>query len=193
MFSGKEKVKIINKLMPLNRYGLLIRLVNEEDAEFIFNLRTDPSLARFIHKISHEIKDQIKWIKEYKIREAHGMEFYFISIDPVNNEKQGVNRIYNFAGNTFELGSWIYSKKCDFTKSILGDIIVREIAFDYLQFDICVFEVRKQNKTVINYHKRYHPEQIGENDLNVYFKLTKETFNKEKNIFLNLLGYGDNK
>ena len=68
MFSGEEKVKIINKLLPLNRYGILLRLVTEEDAEFIFSLRTDPSLSRFVHQISHKIEDQIKWIKEYKIR-----------------------------------------------------------------------------------------------------------------------------
>jgi hypothetical protein len=33
----------------LDRYGLHVRLVREEDAEFILSLRTDPKLSRFIH------------------------------------------------------------------------------------------------------------------------------------------------
>lgn len=190
MLSGLEKYEKIGNLLPLHKYGQVFRLVDESDSEFIFMLRTDPKLSRFIHKVSSKVIDQIKWISEYKKREQKGLEFYFISINPKTGERQGVSRIYNFSNDSYELGSWIYLPDNDLSKSILGDIAVREIAFDDLLFNICTFEVRKENKAVIRYHNGYSPEQIGEDGINYYFRLTKTAFNSSKYKYLKIFGYG---
>ena len=42
------------------------------------------------------------WIREYKLREKSGDEFYFISFDPVNGERLGVFRLYNFRDDFLE-------------------------------------------------------------------------------------------
>lgn len=190
MLSGTEKYNRLKSLLPLQKYGQIFRLVDESDADFIFMLRTDPKLSRYLNKVSSNIIDQIRWITEYKNRELNGEEFYFISINPETGERQGVSRIYNFRDDIYELGSWIYLPDTDISKSILGDIAVREIAYDYLQFNICTFEVRKENKTVIRYHMGYSPEKIGEDELNYYFRLTKFTFNNNKYKYLKIFGYG---
>ena len=39
----------------LDKYGLHVRLVNEDDAEFIVSLRTDPKLSRFIHDTGNDV------------------------------------------------------------------------------------------------------------------------------------------
>lgn len=190
MFSGPQKFEIIQNLVPILKYGSMLRLVDESDAEFIFMLRTNSVLSRFIHKVGASVNDQIAWIREYKKREIQGEEFYFISLNPETGSRQGLNRIYNFRGNEFELGSWLYMPDDDISKSILGDIAVREIAFEHLLFDICNFEVRKGNKSVVRYHKGYSPELTGEDEENYYFKLFKTTFNSKKNKYLSIFGYG---
>ena len=176
--------------MPMLKYGSMLRLVDESDAEFIFMLRTNSLLSRFIHKVGKNVIDQITWIREYKKREIRGEEFYFISLNPETESRQGLNRIYNFRGDEFELGSWLYLPNDDISKSILGDIAVREIAFDYLLFDACNFEVRKGNKSVVRYHQGYSPELTGEDEENYYFKLLRTTFNSKKYKYLSIFGYG---
>jgi hypothetical protein len=190
MLSGRQKKDLILNTLPLLRYGNIFRLVNESDSEFIFKLRTDPILSRFINKVSNNVADQITWIAEYKKRESKGEDFYIISINPSTGSRQGLNRIYNFSLDEFELGSWLYLPDTDISKSILGDIFVKELAFDILKFNVCRFEVRKSNKSVIRYHNGYSPDLISENEKNYYFKLSKENFNVYKYKYLNICGYG---
>lgn len=190
MLSGKQRSLIIHNLVPYIKYGCLFRLVDQNDAEFIYDLRTDAVLSRFVSPISGDVIVQKRWIIDYKKREAAGEDFYIISIDPETGSKHGVNRLYNFRNNVFEVGSWLYIPRADISKSILGDINAREIAYDVLEFDICLFEVRKGNKSVIRYHQGYSPELTGEDELNFYFSLSKVTFNLHKNKFLNICGYG---
>ena len=190
MSEGKQRSEIIQNLMPYIKYGCLFRLVDLSDAEFIYVLRTDAVLSRFVSPVSGDVFFQEQWIIDYKKREDEGKEFYIISLDPETGSRQGVNRLYNFRGSVFELGSWLYLPQADISKSILGDISTREIAFDTLDFDICTFEVRKTNKSVIRYHQGYSPELTSEDEQNFYFRLSKETFNLHKNKFLNICGYG---
>jgi hypothetical protein len=190
MLSKKQRSVIVHNLLPYVKYGCLFRLVDLTDEDFIYSLRTHPVLSRFLSPVNNSPDSQGEWISEYKNREAEGKEFYIISLDPVTGLRQGVNRLYNFRGNTFELGSWIYIPQTDFTKSILGDINAREIAYDALQFEYCTFEVRKDNKSVIRYHQGYFPEITGEDKDNLYFKLKRTTFNRYKNKYLNICGYG---
>jgi hypothetical protein len=193
MLSGPEKLTVVQNLVPFQKYGSTFRLVDESDAEFIFRLRTDTLLSRFISRISDKVEDQEEWIKEYKKRELRGEEFYFISFDSETLSRQGLNRIYSFHHDQFELGSWLYVPDTDISKSILGDICVRELAFNHLLFNTCTFEVRKENKSVIRYHQGFSPELTGEDSLNFYYKLSKTMFNLNKNKYLNIFGYGFNK
>ncbi len=190
MLQGKERFEIINRLLPCNKYGCLFRLVVPEDASFIYKLRMDPLLSRFVSPVAGTKDDQKQWIIEYKKREAAGEEFYIISIDPYSGTRQGVNRLYKFGTDSFELGSWLYLPQEDISKSILGDIHAREIGYDVLGFDFCTFEVRKGNKSVIRYHNGFSPELTGADERNFYFRLSRETFNHHKNKYLNICGYG---
>ena len=68
----------------LDRYGLHVRLVREEDAEFIVKLRTNERNARFIHATSPNIEHQQEWIRNYKEREINGVDYYVYTLtDPV--------------------------------------------------------------------------------------------------------------
>ena len=164
------------------------RLVEEEDYEFIFFLRTDKQLGRYLSKTGENPESQRLWIREYKLRERSGDEFYFICLDPGNNERLGVFRLYNFSDDTFETGSWLFKPGLK-TQPIIGNIVGKEIGFDFLKYEKCNFDVRKKNTTILGYHKLFNPVLSHEDDLNFYFELSKTNFNNTKLKLLRLFGY----
>jgi len=171
----------------IERYGIKLRFVEVEDAEFILSLRNDERLGKFLSKTSNDLSDQVNWIKKYKEREKLGEEFYFV-VEDLAGIKYGVTRISELKeGSAFELGSWLFSRASPSGMAIKADIIAKEIGFDQLGFNLCKFNVRKENTSVLNYHLRYMPIKVDETDLDTFFNLSKENFNNGKKRFLKFL------
>jgi hypothetical protein len=176
---------MLDNNFTLERYGLYVRLVNEDDAEFIVQLRTDSKLNRYINTTENDVKKQKEWIRAYKDREKEGTEYYFIfhyNLQPV-----GLDRIYNVQDSCFTTGSWIFKRGTDYQCSILGNIITRELAYDLFPNKELLFDVRKNNKNVLVYHKKYNPILIDEDELNYYYKLPRENFINTRDKILKLL------
>ena len=174
----------------LDRYGLHVRLVREEDAEFIVALRTDPIKARYISATSNNIEDQKRWIKSYKYRESQGTDYYFLY--SYQGKLAGVNRIYEIEGNHFIHGSWIFSDVVSPYCALAAGIIAREIAFDILglEEEIDTAGVHKDNQGVLQYIRALGAEFTGTRiyPMGEYYtsKLTKETFNENKHKIIRL-------
>ena len=64
----------------LDRYGLHVRLVREEDAEFIVKLRTNEHNSRYIHDTVADVEQQKVWLRAYKQRELEGKEYYLLPV-----------------------------------------------------------------------------------------------------------------
>ena len=94
------------------KYGLQLRFVNEDDAEFIIKLRTDPKLGKFIHSTSSDIEEQKKWIRAYKKREQAGTDYYFIFFK--DGVPVGLNRLYWIKEDSYTSGSWVFSPDAPF-------------------------------------------------------------------------------
>lgn len=172
---------------PIYKYGITLRPVEEEDAEFILKLRTDSELGRFISPTSPKIDDQVKWIQEYKVREKAGLEYYFIAQDQIGN-RFGTIRLYNFDVNSFEIGSWLFRSDSPMGMAVKAHFIGFEIGFENLEKEYSRFEIRKKNKPVLRYMKDFITTLVGEDELNFYFTLTKENFYLRRNnlpIFTN--------
>lgn len=167
----------------LDRYGLHVRLVREEDAEFIVRLRTDSKLGLYIHSTSSDVYKQVDWIKEYKKRETAGTEYYFIFSR--HGDNIGLARLYNIQEDCFTSGSWL-SCSTEVGVGVLCDIISREVAFDLYPSSINYYDVRKENIKVIRYHQSYHPTLYTEDEENVYFYLNKQNFEKYKKLYLRM-------
>jgi hypothetical protein len=189
---GALRSQIILGNVPFSKYGQYFRLVEEEDHEFIFLLRSDKELGRHLSKTREDPDCQRIWIRDYKLRERSGDEFYFISLDPINGERLGVFRLYNFNDTAFGTGSWLYKPGLK-NQPILGNITGKEIGFDFLLYDKCRFDVRKENVTILAYHRLFNPVQVDEDDLNIYFELSKASFEKTKIKILRLFGSASQK
>lgn len=185
---GSLRYKTIVTNVPFTRYGQYYRLVEEEDYEFIFQLRSDKLLGKYLNPTEGNPESQRIWLRNYKSRERSGDEFYFICINPINNQKLGVFRLYNFTEDSFGTGSWLYRPGLK-NEPVIGNITGKEIGFELLEYEKCRFDVRKDNVTILAYHKLFNPLQIDEDDLNIYFELSKDNFKKTKIKILKLFGY----
>ena len=179
----------------IERYGLFARLVNETDAEFIVKLRTDPYLKRYIGATDGSIEAQKKWIKEYKIREEEGTDYYFIFYK--DGKRIGLNRIYNINGHSLQTGSWLFSHDAPFGSAFIAQVILREIVFIDWGFD---YEDAKGGVHVENKNVRRFNKLAGMKETGRYFTeagefislgLSKEDFLKGRSKIMRLLGINE--
>ena len=171
----------------LDRYGLHVRLVHEEDAEFIVKLRINERNARFIHSTSPNIETQKAWIRSYKKREANGKDYYFIFSS--HSQPVGVIRIYDidYIKKRATAGSWVCEPELPMQIPISILIICREIMFDMIGAEKDCFDVRKGNKQVQRTHEIMGAEIVAEDELNYYFELPNAVFQEKKKDIINLL------
>ena len=184
---------ILSPDFTLQKYGLFCRFVDEADAEFIVKLRTDPILSRYLHATDNDVEKQKSWIREYKIRERRGEEYYFIFYKDEN--PVGLNRVYNIHGKTFTTGSWVFSHDAPFECSIAASIMIRELCFEQVGLEledgydgvhVDNTQVFKFNKMIgLKETKRYMTEE-GEF---ISMQMTKENFEKNKPRLLKYIGY----
>jgi hypothetical protein len=179
----------MKKKLPSNysdkKYGVDFRLVNEEDAEFIVKLRTDPQLNRFLHATDCSIEKQKEWIREYKKRESEGIDYYFYYSQ--DGTPIGVNRVYDIHDDRGTGGSWICQKGLSMELPIITFIILREIMFEQIDLEYDYFDVRKDNKQVIKMHLLFGADKIGEDELNYYYVISKEKFYRKSESILRML------
>jgi hypothetical protein len=177
----------IDQNINLSTEGVKLRFVEESDAKFIVDLRTDAKLGKNLSKTSSSIDDQVIWIEEYKKRESCQKEFYFIFEDSTQ-KPWGTVRLYNLTSESFTIGSWICLPDNKDKIAIKAWLLCVDFAFEKLNFDICLFDVRKKNVGVLYYAYLYHPTLISEDELNNFFRLDKATFYKYRGKVVKLLG-----
>lgn len=188
--------KIVQPEKLQGRY-VNLREVRVEDAEFIFDLRRSEK-ARYLDVISDNVEDQMNYIKNYLIKDN---EWYFIvenkefqplgtlRISHVGRERiiLGPLDIENNNKNVFVYGAWIMCDGATFKESIEGEYLLKRYAFEVLNLENCYFDVRKENRSVINFHKRYGANIIDQDKVNYYFKLTKDHFMANYSKFLKII------
>ena len=175
----------MNKLpgnFTLKRYGLNVRLVDEQDADFILKLRCDKTLRRYIHETNPSVQRQLEWIRSYKKRECKGEEYYFVF--QIEGIPVGVYRLYNISGDSFTCGSWVFSRKSPIGAGILGCIISRELAYEELSLNRCFTDVNKDNISSLQFQMSFNPIILREEGGMVYFEHIKENFYKVKPIYI---------
>ncbi|GAB1452020.1 hypothetical protein MASR2M47_20760 [Draconibacterium sp.] len=163
----------------IDRYGIVLRFVEIEDAEFILSLRTDEKLSQFISYTDPDLETQIEWIENYKIREESGQEYYFIAEDQKGN-KHGTVRLYNFDEKSFEIGSWLFRSSAPLGIAVKAHFIGYEIGFEILHAEYCRFDIRKVNARVLKYMQDFETTLVREDELNFYFTLSKESYYKRR-------------
>ncbi|MFA6635870.1 MAG: GNAT family N-acetyltransferase [Candidatus Omnitrophota bacterium] len=164
-----------------------LRLVDTDDANYILELRTTHHATKYLSTTENDVKKQVQWIADYKIREQNKKEYYYI-IESKKCHKYGALRVYDLLENSFCWGSWIVEPDSPPYVAIESVLLVYEFGFNILGFPKCHFDVRNENKKVLEFHLRFGAQVVGKDDLNTYFNLNKNTFEKTKNKYKKYLG-----
>jgi len=165
-----------------------MRFVEESDADFILSLRLDERYNRFLSEVSADVNAQREWIRKYKYDEALGSQYYFV-IERLNQTPCGTVRIYDLRQDSFCWGSWILNEDKTRYSAIESALLVYEFGFDHLGFVKSHFDVMKENKGVVSFHKRMGAVVTSEDDQNYYFEITRETVQKTRAEMLKLIKY----
>ena len=157
--------------------SIQFRLVELDDAEYIYHLRSAPNLNQHLSATSGGVEKQRRWLVDYKQDEADRKQFYFI-IQRLNGTSCGTVRLYDFRDDSFCWGSWILDQSKTLSAALESAVLVYRFGFNELGFCKSHFDVRKENKAVIKFHKRFGAVQIDEDRDNYYFELGKNSVNE---------------
>lgn len=156
-----------------------LRLVKDDDAEFILSLRRNKNLNNFLSPVDNDITKQREWLSRYKEREKNRTEFYFI-ITSLDNVLLGTVRLYDFKGDSFSWGSWIVSQTAPTYTAIESALLIYEFAFFQLGFKYSHFDVRKENVRVVKFHNSFGAQVVSSNTCNFYFKISQNDYIKAR-------------
>ena len=154
--------------------NLYLRDICEDDAQFVFDLRTDPVKSRHLSATSGRVEDQVNWIRSYKDKDDQA---YFIVCDKESN-RLGCIRMYDPIGNSYCWGSWLM-------RDGLGPLVAIESAllvYSYgvsLGFTEARIDVRQRNESVWKFHEKFAgAELIKEDDLDRFYVVKAEKISR---------------
>jgi probable biosynthetic protein (TIGR04098 family) len=174
-----------------------LRLVTTDDAPFLYALRCDPKLNRYLSPAPSDVAGQRAWIARYKEREARGEEFYFVICG--DGRDYGSVRMYDFrevAGQrSFGWGSWIVKPQGLAGLARFSAIMIYELGLETLGFDQGHFEVEHDNPS-LDMHQRMGATRHGEREGSVMFSFSQNALRALKNADRQLIAkyrqYGPN-
>lgn len=147
-----------------------LRTVEEKDAEFILQLRNKKELKKYISDTNISLEQQKEWIKNYKIREENGREFYFI-VEDKNKIPCGTVRIYEVEENRCTWGSFIL----DSSRPNGASFETILLSINFIRFNLRIkniyLDVRKENLKAIHIYEKFGFIKIKEDSLNYYYVL----------------------
>jgi RimJ/RimL family protein N-acetyltransferase len=151
---------------------IFLREVMISDAEFIIKLRTDPEKSKHLSVTQNNIDMQKIFISNYL---ESRIDYYFI-ISDWSQCPLGTIRIYDVRDDSFCWGSWILSKEAPKNAAIESALLIYDFAFFSLHYPTSHFDVRKENHKVVDFHKRFGACIVREDELNYYFKYSREVY-----------------
>jgi len=131
----------------LEGFAFALRPAAEGDAPFIFGLRSDPVLGRFVHATTPE--GHRRWLSEYFERAG---DYYFIVERLGGGAPEGTVGIYNLdeTGRSAEWGRWILRRES------LGAVesvwLAYRVAFELLDREVMYARTLRRNDRVIAFH-----------------------------------------
>lgn len=161
------------------------------DSEFILSLRTDPKKSRYIHSTSSDLKKQEEYMLRYKTLEN---EWYFI-IENKKGEPIGTNSVYPYPRITkcwydekndklgiLGPGRWLLKDGLIPFESIESDLLIKKFCFDFLKLSFLPMMIHEDNKTVLDFHKKWGAKIFDYDEELKHYLLNLEKSDYDKNL-----------
>jgi len=167
-----------------------LRLVNEDDAAFLLELRLDPTRNKNISATSTVLGDQVEWIRNYLTRYNAGQEAYFVI--EVDGLPKGSIRFsdYDLATNSYSWGSWIIRPGTPPAAAFQSILLAYDLAFGPMQFRRARFDVRQANISVWKFHEKMGAKLSYEDELNRHYEYPAEEYPQARGWLVNFAQIG---
>jgi RimJ/RimL family protein N-acetyltransferase len=175
LLTSEEIVMIAEKIRHVDGHNLSLRLIQPDDAEYVFGLRINPAYNEHLSDVTGSVEDQRQWIETYKSREAKLSELYYV-IERKDGLPCGVVRLYDIKQDSFTWGSWILDHNKPFKAALESAILVYSIAFEALELSKAEFEVRNDNTNTLSFHRRFGAVETHSDEQDTFFILTSAKF-----------------
>lgn len=178
--------------MELKHRTVCLRFAKVSDAAFIHSLRIDKKYNRHLSHVDDDISKQEEWLKEYKIREAANLEYYYIIQRGSDSLPIGTVRIYDFMKeeHSFCWGSWILNENKTKYAALECALMIYDFAFLVLGYKRCHMDIRKENTKVIEFHKKFGVYIAGETENDLIGHYFIDDYLKIKDSILSVIESG---
>ncbi len=178
-------------MQALRGSAIALRLVQPKDAGYIHALRINPTYNQHLSAVTGTADDQRQWIKSYKLREAKGLEYYFV-IERLDGIPCGVVRLYDISAEHFTWGSWILDHNKPPKAALESAVLSFDFGFERLSCKKAILDVRIENTHARSFYHRFGAEEVGQDVVNKYFELTREKFFQNHSLARQEMGRGLN-
>lgn len=146
---------------------LYLRDICEEDARFVFDLRTNQSRSKYLSPVSGRLEDQVNWIRSYRLTSNQA---YFIVCDG-GGERLGCIRMYDPDKASYCWGSWLMVEGLGPVQAVESALLV--YAYGKLEgFTSARIDVRRENVDVWKFHERFAMARLlKEDEVNRYYEV----------------------
>lgn len=134
--------------------GFKIRPAKIVDSRFILELRTNPSINRFIGDTSAKIDDQLQWMRSYEKRQG---DYYFVIENIKNSKAVGTIGLYDIQNNQAEWGRWVITPGVP--AAAASAYLIYALSFDVLNLNMVFCRTVEDNKSVLSIHDSYGAER----------------------------------
>lgn len=173
-------------LARIDGVDISLRLVQQEDALYIYNLRTNPAYGRYLSAVTGTIGDQRRWIEAYKTRESVGSEYYFV-IERRDGLPCGVVRLYNITSEQFTWGSWILDHNKPKKAALESAVLSFGVGFNWLGTHKANIEVKVENTHAEAFYRRFGMTEVRRTEQEIYFVYSRAQFDATKDTYLSIL------
>ena len=136
-------------------FGVRLRPVRMEDAEFIVWLRNLDYVKGRVGDSAVDVISQQKWLETYFDREG---DYYFI-VETPGRIPAGTYGIYNVKGNSGESGRWII--RPGVPAAVPSAVVVLDIAFNELSLREVHGSTVATNQTVLSINRKFGFRRTG--------------------------------
>ena len=155
--------------------------VTLEDSSFIVEIRAEAVCKGFLNRGAECAEMQRRWLLEYFKRANPQHDHYFMITE--SGRKCGTLRVGLLDDHLemFTWGSWCLMPGLNPLVAIASYILAYEVGFAIPQKTYALFEVHKENASVLAFHRRMGAIETGVIHVDqIEFKMTREAFYKSR-------------
>lgn len=149
---------------PLCGEAFGLRSPRDGDAAFTVQLRSDPEVTAFLHRISSDVASQRRWEEEALARDDDMPLIVFRTTTEMAVGTAGIYRIDRARGSA-EWGRWVIGHGS--LATVESVLLILRLAFEHLALQTLYSRTLERNKRALSIHDGLGLTRVGEGHLSL--------------------------